>query len=150
MGHRISAFVAALTLSLSIAVAPVAAEPIHDAAKAGDAAKVKKLLASGVKVDARSFLGGYTPLHLAGTAEVAEVLLKAGAKVNARDEKGWTPLHCAVIFFDETGVVEFLLSAGANGKARDKGGKTPFDWAKNHATLKGTDAYWLLNEAQYD
>ena len=57
MGRRISAFLAALTLSLAlavaVAVAPVAAEPIHVAAKAGDVAEVKKLLASGVKVDAR-------------------------------------------------------------------------------------------------
>ena len=64
MGHRISAFVAALILSLALglAVAPVAADPIHDAAKAGDVAKVKALLASGVKVDARNEYG-HTPLH---------------------------------------------------------------------------------------
>ena len=61
MGHRISAFLAALTLSLAlavavavaVAVAPVAADPIHWAAYLGDVAEVKKLLASGVKVDAR-------------------------------------------------------------------------------------------------
>ena len=53
MGHRISAFLAALILTLSIAVAPVAADPIHDAAWVGDVAELKKLLASGVKVDAR-------------------------------------------------------------------------------------------------
>jgi len=78
MGHRISAFLAALILTLSIGLAPVAADPIHDAAKAGDVAEVKKLLASGVKVDARGF-GGQTPLHYARTAEVAKVLLKAGS-----------------------------------------------------------------------
>ena len=53
MAHRISAFVAALILALGLAVAPVAADPIHDAAYLEDAAELKKLLASGVKVDAR-------------------------------------------------------------------------------------------------
>ena len=47
-------------------------------------------------------------------------------------------------------VVEALLAAGANAKAKDTDGKTPFDVAKEHGNLKGTDAYWLLNEAQYD
>ena len=38
---------------------------------------------------------GYTPLHWAakvGKLETVEALLKAGAKVKARDEGGWTPL----------------------------------------------------------
>ena len=54
---RITTFLAALILTLSLAlglaVAPVAADPIHWAAYLGDVAEVKKLLASGVKVDAR-------------------------------------------------------------------------------------------------
>jgi len=40
------------------------AGPIHDAAKAGDVAKVRQLLANGAKVDARDE-DGYTPLHWA-------------------------------------------------------------------------------------
>ena len=120
MGHRISAFVAALTLSLALglAVAPVAADPIHDAAKAGDVSKVKALLARGVKVDARK-------------------------------EDGWTPLHKAVLI-GRADLVEALLSAGANPKAKGVAGNTPFGMAKDLGTLKGTDAYWLLNDAQYD
>ena len=40
-----------------------------------------------------------TPLHLAsgkGHAEVVELLLKQGADVMARDEKGMTPLDVAI------------------------------------------------------
>ena len=88
-------------------------------------------------------------MHWATTAERAKVLLKAGAKVNARDEHGWIPLHQAVLF-GRADVVEALLAAGANAKAKLGDGKTPFDVAKDLGTLKGTDAYWLLNEAQYD
>ena len=139
---------AAIILAAGLAVAPVAAEPIHDAAKAGDVAEVKALLASGVKVDARHFIG-VTPLHWAKTAEIAKVLLKAGAKVNARDEDGWIPLHQAVLF-GRADVVEALLAAGANAKAKSEDGKTPLYYAKKHGSLKGTDAYWLLNDAQYD
>jgi len=45
--------------------------------------------------------------------------------------------------------VTALLKAGANGKARTEDDKTPFDLAKEEGKLNGTDAYWLLNEAQY-
>ena len=46
-------------------------------------------------------------------------------------------------------VVTTLLKAGANGKAKDSAGKTPFDYAGNNQKLKGTDAFWKLNEALY-
>jgi hypothetical protein len=29
-------------------------------------------------------------------------------------------------------------------------GDTPFDVAKKYGMLEGTDAYWLLHDAQYD
>ena len=175
----ITVVAAAIILVLGLAVAPVAADPIHVAAKAGDVAEVTKLLASGVKVDARDESGktplhwattsemakillkagatvdargqyGWTPLHWTRTAEKAKVLLKAGATVDARGQYGWTPLHAAAGFWGVPVVVELLLKAGANAKARDKDGKTPFDLAKIIGTLKGTDAYWKLNDAQYD
>ena len=120
MGHRISAFLAALILALGLAVAPVAAEPIHNAAYLGDVANLKKLLASGVKVDARDEYG-HTPLHRARTAEIAKVLLKAGAKVDSRDNKGYTPLHAA----GDVAAVKVLLKAGAKFDARSTNGVTP-------------------------
>ena len=41
-----------------------------------------------------------------------------------------------------------LLAAGA--KAKDKDGKTPWDYAQKSNELKGTKAYWALNDAQYN
>ena len=46
--------------------------------------------------------------------------------------------------------VKAALAAGANPGARDDNGKTPFDYAKENEALKGTDAYWLLNEARFE
>ena len=57
-----------------------------------------------------------TELHLAarfsGVAEV-EVLLKAGADVNAKDAEGVTPLHAAAASNSSLAVLEVLLKAGA-------------------------------------
>jgi ankyrin repeat protein len=108
---------------------------------------VKVLIEAGAEVDARS-KNGNTPLHMPGPAEVTKALIEAGATVDAKNNKSETPLHGAALVGTEE-LVEFLLSAGANPRAKDKEGKTPFDWAQA-GFVKGTDAYWKLNDAQFD
>ena len=69
------------------------------AAREGDAALVRELLAEGVPADAES--GGYVALHRAaanGSVAVLEVLLAAGANVEAVERVGSTPLSRAAIF----------------------------------------------------
>ena len=39
-----------------------------------------------------------------------------------------------------------LLELGANAKLKNEDGKTAFDYADR---IKGSQAYWLLNEARY-
>jgi hypothetical protein len=46
-------------------------------------------------------------------------------------------------------VIMALLNAGADAKAKDSGGNTVFDYAQDNIKLRGTDAYWKLNEARY-
>ena len=74
-----------------------------------------------------------TPLHEAArsrpVAEV-EVLLKAGAAVNANDTDGWTPLHVAAVNNSSPAVFEILLKAGADPRAINTEGKTPHAMAK--------------------
>jgi len=69
---------------------------LHWAAQAGDVAVVVELIAQGHAIDRFDELG-MTPLHHAvahGHLRVCEVLLQAGADVNAHDERriGNTPL----------------------------------------------------------
>ncbi len=113
---------------------------------------VKALLDAGANPNARN-VHGVTPLHAAAVLSknpsVVAVLVKAGAKVNARDEFGKTPLHMAALDNKTPAVVKALMDAGANPTMRDKSGKTPWDYVKNNAALKGTEVYWLLNEARF-
>ena len=46
-------------------------------------------------------------------------------------------------------IVTLLLGAGANGKTVNFNGKTAFDYAGDNGKLKGTSAYWALNNAGY-
>jgi len=93
---RALAMLLAATLAVSLNAAPTA--PIADAAMAKDAATVKKLLKEGVDVNAAQG-DGMTALHWAalnGDAELASMLLYAGANVGAKTRiGGYTPLHLA-------------------------------------------------------
>ena len=107
-------------------------------------------LNSGADVMARDEDGG-TPLHWAagsGTPENIQVLLEAGADVMATRVDGQTPLHSAAWFGNSKGIL-VLLVAGAEPKAKNQYGQTPWDLAQDNEELKGTEAYWALNDARF-
>jgi ankyrin repeat protein len=112
---------------------------------------VMALLDAGADVNARSKYDN-TPLHDVATSELSAyvtALLEAGADIKARNTRGDTPLHLAA--FDGTpDKVLALLDAGADGGAKNDDNETPFDHAKENKKLKGTDAYWRLNDARFD
>lgn len=77
------------------------------------------------------------PLHSAAAARqrhIAEMLLHAGAPVNARQQGGWTALHAAAQHGDlET--AELLLEYGADPAQANDEGKTPVDLAAQNPEL---------------
>ena len=77
-------------------------------------------------------------------------LVAAGADLTARDKNGRTSLHWAVMFPPTPAVITALVAAGADPTARDENGELPWDLAQsNAAILKGTDAWWRLNEGRF-
>lgn len=80
---------------------------------------------------------GRTPLHFAAQARsfrVTEVLLTAGAEVEAQDRDGNTPLSTAV--FNSLGdgsVIVLLRSAGASAYKANHHGITPLTLARTIA-----------------
>ena len=70
---------------------------------------------------------GWNTKGFFGLADAADVArcLKAGAKVNARDKTGQTPLHVVARHGKNPAVVAVLVGAGARAGARDETGATP-------------------------
>lgn len=113
------------------------------AAQGNNPVLVQYLLDHGADVNARMedescAYNDSTALHWAATysesAEIVEMLIDAGANVNAPGLMGNTPLHNAVTSshrmlsseaLDKTGIVEVLLRRGARVNARDDSGETP-------------------------
>lgn len=111
-----------LALPLFLLLTPVAGaadlkEELLTAARKGDTAAVKALLAKGADPNARSEYGA-TPLALAadkGHVEVVKALIAKGADVNAKDSfYKVSPLLWAYSH-DHAGVVGLLIEAGAEG-----------------------------------
>jgi ankyrin repeat protein len=93
------------------------------AVNAGDAIRVRQILASGSDVNCRDG-DGATLLMLAchsGNLPMVMALIGAGAEVNTSDERGWTALTKAVYNAEQNrgyaDVVQALIDAGANIEA---------------------------------
>ncbi|CAH2104526.1 unnamed protein product [Euphydryas editha] len=81
---------------------------------------------------------GYTALHLAAFnnhAEVAELLVRGGARPDLQNANLQTALHLAVER-QHTQIVRLLIANGANLNICDKDGDTPLHEALRHHTLQ--------------
>src|SRR2546421_8110124 len=84
---------------------------VADAAMKGDTAAVRALLQQKADVNAPQ-VDGATALHWAvyhDDAEAADLLIKAGAAVDAKNREGMTPLAMAALY-GSAGIVERLLA----------------------------------------
>ncbi len=91
------------------------------------------LVRRGAAVNMPAGVGAQTPLHMAarrGNVAIAQVLLDAGATLEARDKKGETPLRRAVNC-GHLDFVSLLLSYGADVNTGDKKGQTPLQAARD-------------------
>eukprot|EP00656_Telonema_subtile_P011351 TRINITY_DN15596_c0_g1_i5.p1 TRINITY_DN15596_c0_g1~~TRINITY_DN15596_c0_g1_i5.p1 ORF type:complete len:321 (+),score=58.09 TRINITY_DN15596_c0_g1_i5:162-1124(+) len=93
-------------------------------------------------VHARSEPERYTALHLAAirhsTAEVALMLLKAGADPSVRDKGNYTPLHKAAIY-NSIEVARLLIEANADPSARNsinQHRESPLHFAAIHSSME--------------
>jgi ankyrin repeat protein len=123
---------------------------LHCAAEHGQVEMVKLLLEHGANPNARDGYFGDTALHVSAKQSywrreqnvspgvrraVAEVLLSAGIKLDARNGRGEMTLHAAV----ETGdldLVRFLVEKGADVNATDWSDRTVLDHAQDRPWIR--------------
>jgi ankyrin repeat protein len=141
------------SLELSIAHWIYAGDtPLHVAAAGYRVEIAKMLLAAGADAGAAKNRRWSQPLHYAadGSLEnpgwkperqvaMIRLLLEAGAKIDAQDKNGATPLHRAVRTRCAA-AAECLLNAGANPAIRNKPGSTPFHLAVQNTGRGGSGA----------
>jgi ankyrin repeat protein len=110
---------------ISLGVALGAQGSLVDAARSGDAAAVRGMLAKKADVNVAS-ADGTTALHWAAQRDdiaMIEALLKSGAKVDAATRHGVTPLQLAATN-GKAPVITRLLGAGANPNTALPDGET--------------------------
>ncbi len=97
-----------------------------DAAKRRDTPAIRTLIAGGADTNVR-FGDGSTALHWAAywdELEMVELLLAAGAQVDASDDHGVTPLWLACANGARPSMVDRLLRAGADANAGHSSGES--------------------------
>ncbi|XP_061182605.1 uncharacterized protein LOC133190936 [Saccostrea echinata] len=101
---------------------------LHTAAYYGHKNAIRELLRLRMDINVRDYKGA-TPLHRSKNTEIMELLLDAGALVDAEDVEGNTPLH--VKCYGESGKpsdmtsIELLLNKNASLSKRNSRGLLP-------------------------
>jgi hypothetical protein len=101
--------------------------PLHLAVEADAKETIQLLLKAGAQVNRRNAVG-MTPLYCAMTPEIAQLLVDAGADVNAAADEAGSPLHYFVPMRN-LAMVRFLVQAGADIMQRDRKGQTAYEAA---------------------
>jgi hypothetical protein len=133
--------------------------PLHLAAAGYRVEIAQLLLAAGADPNERMNHRRSGPLHYAADGYIngrawnaerqvrmIEVLLDAGAEIDAQDRNGATALHRAVRTRCAA-AVKFLLERGADRSVRNRSGSVPFDLA-NRSTGRGGSGAAVAKVAQ--
>lgn len=129
---------------------------LHFAAGYGKVQVVEPLVRRGADVNAQT-IKGIAPLHDSSEHchyKSSKVLLKAGAKVDIRDEHGWTPLHFVLARKDNSPnisprnmkLVHLLLQFGADPSIKSVRGKSCFARVKDLETRCGMKLKYIFDK----
>ena len=108
------------------------AERLNGAALQGNASQVSELIGKRANLEWKDEANGATALHNAtwkGHTAVVEMLIKAGAKLEATNKHGTTAVGIAA-YGGHADALEKLLAAGANPNVKNSKGDTPLERAK--------------------
>jgi ankyrin repeat protein len=121
-----------------IVVMPDIEHPLAAACQDDNIDEVKNLIGRGAGVNAKEKYRGITPLFIAvenGNKAIVEMLIRFGAKVNARDSEYRTPLMLLDDDADD-GLAELLVRSGAKLDLTDNQGNTALIFAADGRELK--------------
>lgn len=102
---------------------------IHTAVVTGNQEALRQHIAAGTAINTRDPFGGSSPLITAavfGKADMAKILIDAGADLNFQNNDGSTALISAA-FFGRPEIVQLLLDAGADKTIKNKYGATAYE-----------------------
>ncbi|MDU8946650.1 ankyrin repeat domain-containing protein [Ovoidimarina sediminis] len=114
-------------------------QAIHLATISGHSEVVANLLSAGVMVDSREPGEGMTPLLIAslqGEVELVELLVSAGADIEATNATGRTPFFFSTSMesFANVGddkLIRYFAERGVELAPEDNAGITPLQWARS-------------------
>ena len=109
--------------------------PLMRAALTGNLPVVKFLLEQGADPNQPIFFGGTVMNHYGLSAEVAELLIQAGADVNRPDDLGMTPLMFACQD-KNLPLIRLLLRRGASMQAVSVDDMTVWEYAQDPETIR--------------
>ena len=108
--------------------------PICIASGSGHNLTVEALLQYGADIQCQRSMFRNTPLHWAadyhyGNDKTLETLVRKGAKVDAKNANGNTPIHTATTFAKNYPYVLMLMRFGSSMNIRNQDGFTPIEYA---------------------
>jgi ankyrin repeat protein len=102
---------------------------VHKAVATNNVQALKQYISTGANLNAKDPIGGSSPLITAclfGNAQMAKMLVDAGADLNFKNNDGSTPLITAA-FFCYPDIVKMLLSKSADKNIKNKYGQTAYE-----------------------